>query len=135
MFETEVMDKDRKPMTIYLVPELCLLAGLDDSMVANRDFMTELAYETKFIPKGIFYLITDCIARIESGKNLFYEKSKKPDSKICSNDLCNKFEVKIQNAMEPKGTYLPLASLSAAGSKNNLIFRKCRSRKFRRSKI
>ena len=54
LFESEVTGPDRKPLTIYLVPELCLLAGIDDSMIANRDFMSELAQETKFVPKGNF---------------------------------------------------------------------------------
>jgi len=48
---------------------------------------------------------------------LFYEKTKKKDAPESSFDLCKKFDVKIDNAMEPKGSYLPLASLIAAGSK------------------
>jgi aubergine-like protein len=37
---------------IYLVPELCLLAGIDDEMVKDREFMKRLADETKFKPDG-----------------------------------------------------------------------------------
>ena len=117
LFESEVKGKDGKDLVIYLVPELCQLSGIDDSMIADRNFMTELAYETKFNPKGIKNCkILDCIAKIESGRNLCLEKTKKKDALVSSFDLCNKFELKIENAMEPKGTYLPLALLSAAGS-------------------
>ena len=53
LFESEVTNHDGKTSVIYLVPELCLLSGIDDSCIADRDFMTELAKQTKFVPKGI----------------------------------------------------------------------------------
>lgn len=52
LFESELTNSDGNARVIHLVPELCLLTGIDDSLIADRDFMTELAYETKFIPKG-----------------------------------------------------------------------------------
>ena len=53
LFESEVTNHDGKTSVIYLVPKLCLLSGIDDSCIADRDFMTELAKQTKFVPKGI----------------------------------------------------------------------------------
>lgn len=42
----EVLTRENE--IIYLIPELCLLSGIDDSMINDRDFMTELAGYTKF---------------------------------------------------------------------------------------
>ena len=53
LFESEVTNHDGKTSVIYLVPELCLLTGIDDSCIADREFMTELAKQTKCVPKGI----------------------------------------------------------------------------------
>jgi hypothetical protein len=36
---------------LYFVPELCLLAGIDDSVVKDGLFMKELAKETKLTPQ------------------------------------------------------------------------------------
>lgn len=58
LFVQNNIDNDGKLTTLYLVPELCLLAGIDDDMVKDRDFMKNLANETKFKPDGkiFFYL-------------------------------------------------------------------------------
>jgi aubergine-like protein len=53
MFVQNKIDDEGKLTTLYLVPELCLLAGIDDEMVKDRDFMKNLANETKFTPDGI----------------------------------------------------------------------------------
>lgn len=49
--ESTVKNLEGKDQIIFLVPELCLLTGIDDSLIENRDFMIELANETKFTPK------------------------------------------------------------------------------------
>lgn len=51
LLESTVINLEGKEQTIFLVPELCLLTGIDDSLIENRNFMTELANETKFTPK------------------------------------------------------------------------------------
>ncbi len=54
LFVQNTVDNDGKQISLYLVPELCLLAGIDDEMVKDRDFMKNLANETKFKPDGKF---------------------------------------------------------------------------------
>jgi len=43
--------KMRDGATIHLVPELCFMTGIDDSMVKDREFMQNLAMYTKFEPQ------------------------------------------------------------------------------------
>ena len=50
-------DEEGKTQSIYLIPELCSLAGIDDDMVKDRDFMKNLAELTKFKPHGIYILL------------------------------------------------------------------------------
>lgn len=45
----EIQQRDGK--CIHLIPELCLLAGIDDNVVKDRDFMKKLADYTKFEPQ------------------------------------------------------------------------------------
>lgn len=52
LFVQNKVEDDGKMISLYLVPELCLLAGIDDDMVKDRDFMKNLANETKFKPDG-----------------------------------------------------------------------------------
>lgn len=52
LFVQKSLDKDNKPDFIYLIPELCLLSGIDDDMIQDRDFMKNLATYTKFSPSG-----------------------------------------------------------------------------------
>jgi len=52
LFVQKKIDENGKEILLYLVPELCLLAGIDDEMVKDRDFMRNLANETKFTPDG-----------------------------------------------------------------------------------
>ena len=56
LFVQNKYDDENKLVPIYLVPELCLLAGIDDDMVKDRDFMKNLADFTKFKPDGIYFL-------------------------------------------------------------------------------
>lgn len=57
LFVQNQIDNDGKQISLYLVPELCLLAGIDDEMVKDRDFMKNLANETKFKPDGKFHFL------------------------------------------------------------------------------
>ena len=50
LLESTVTNSDGKNQIIYLIPELCLLSGIDDSLIKNHDFMTELSKDTKFTP-------------------------------------------------------------------------------------
>ena len=43
-------DSQGEPISLYFVPELCFLAGLDDEAVKDGRFMRELANYTKFEP-------------------------------------------------------------------------------------
>ena len=43
-------DSQGEPISLYFVPELCFLAGLDDEAVKDGKFMRELAKYTKFEP-------------------------------------------------------------------------------------
>ena len=43
-------DSNGEPISLYFVPELCSLAGLDDEAVKDGKFMRELAKYTKFEP-------------------------------------------------------------------------------------
>ena len=43
-------DSQGEPISLYFVPELCFLAGLDDDAVKDGRFMRELANYTKFEP-------------------------------------------------------------------------------------
>ena len=43
-------DSQGEPLSLYFVPELCSLAGLDDESVKDGKFMRELANYTKFEP-------------------------------------------------------------------------------------
>ena len=43
-------DSQGEPVSLYFVPELCFLAGLDDEAVKDGKFMRELAKFTKFEP-------------------------------------------------------------------------------------
>ena len=94
LFESVVKDKEGKPMVIHLIPELCLLSGLDDKMISDRSFMQELAAVTKFEPA----------VRVENTKkffNLMFEKKeKKIDEKTSepsSFKLCEELGVSISN--------------------------------------
>ena len=53
LFESKVTNHDGKTSVIYLIPAICLLSGIDDSCIADPNFMTELAKQTKFVPRGI----------------------------------------------------------------------------------
>ena len=44
-------DSQGEPISLYFVPELCSLAGLDDDAIKDGKFMRELANYTKFDPK------------------------------------------------------------------------------------
>lgn len=48
LFEVKPRDGSK---SIFLVPEFCLLTGIDDSMVKDREFMKNLADYTKLEPK------------------------------------------------------------------------------------
>ena len=60
---------------IYLVPEFCLLAGLDDQLVADRDFMTNLALFTKLDPKTRVEVTNSIQDIMFSKKAKVYEKN------------------------------------------------------------
>lgn len=57
LFLQNNFDDKGNSIPLYLVPELCLLAGIDDDMVKDREFMKQLAIETKFRPDGIYFCI------------------------------------------------------------------------------
>lgn len=61
--------KTRENEIIYLVPELCLLAGIEDCMIQDRNFMQELALKTKFEPE-------DRISKTKEISKIFQSKEK-----------------------------------------------------------
>ena len=52
LLESTFKNSKGKDQKIYLIPELCVMSGIDDSLIKNQKFMTELAKVTKFNPKG-----------------------------------------------------------------------------------
>ncbi len=49
--------KTLKEKSIYLVPELLLMTGLDDDMIDNNYLKREMITKTKLDPKGIVNII------------------------------------------------------------------------------
>jgi len=52
LFLMNKIDEEGKTTFIYLIPELVHMAGIDDDMVKDREFMKNLAEFTKFKPQG-----------------------------------------------------------------------------------
>jgi hypothetical protein len=52
LFIMNKIDEEGKKTSIYLIPELVQLAGIDDEMVKDNNFMKNLAEVTKFKPQG-----------------------------------------------------------------------------------
>ena len=71
-------NSEGKDITLYFVPELCYLAGLDDEFIKDRDFMKQLADYTKLNPK-------DRINKTNEFLNLLKE-TKKIEGKLSSKE-------------------------------------------------
>lgn len=83
----EVINRDNE--LIYLIPELCILTGVDDSMIADRNFMKNLSMYTKHDPSQKVDK-TNLLKRImESKKTNEYKSSAK--------EKMNEHKVNISN--------------------------------------
>ena len=83
----EVDNKDGE--TIYLIPELCKLSGLDDVVVKDREFMQGLALHTKFEPTQRVKKTNEFFPLMfESNKRL---KEKHPTSK----ETCEEYGISL----------------------------------------
>lgn len=60
---------DQKPVTLYFIPELCCLAGIDDSMTKDGNFMKSLASYTKLTPKERVAMTNDFLPLLDEKKN------------------------------------------------------------------
>ncbi len=116
---------------IHIVPELCVLSGLDDSMIEDRYFMQELAQYTKMQP----------IERIQKTRNFKDLINEKDGKKVLVKDGDKTKEVTLASPLEEaknfgmeisdpkdfKAAFLKLPSLIAANkgiqlNKNNGTF-------------
>lgn len=96
LFETKIRDCTEEK-TIYLIPELCLLTGIEDSMIANRNFMTELASKTKHTPDEKVRKIKEFFKILNSDTQKKYiDKDKKSISLPSSVQLKKEFGVEIE---------------------------------------
>ena len=80
-------NSEGKDITLYFVPELCYLAGLDDEFIKDRDFMKQLADYTKLNPK-------DRINKTNEFLNLLKE-TKKIEGKLSSKEKSELYGIEI----------------------------------------
>ena len=80
-------NSEGKDITLYFVPELCYLAGLDDEFIKDRDFMKQLADYTKLNPK-------DRINKTNEFLNLLKE-TKKMEGKLSSKEKSELYGIEI----------------------------------------
>ena len=80
-------NSEGKDITLYFVPELCYLAGLDDDFIKDRDFMKQLADYTKLNPK-------DRINKTNEFLNLLKE-TKKIEGKLSSKEKSELYGIEI----------------------------------------
>ena len=80
-------NSEGKDITLYFVPELCYLAGLDDEFIKDRDFMKQLADYTKLTPK-------DRINKTNEFLNLLKE-TKKMEGKLSSKEKSELYGIEI----------------------------------------
>ena len=81
-------NSEGKDITLYFVPELCYLAGLDDEFIKDRDFMKKLADYTKLNPK-------DRINKTNEFLNLLNE-TEKIKGKLSSKEKSELYGIEIK---------------------------------------
>ncbi len=75
------INNPEETQTLYFVPELCKLAGIDDSMTKDGTFMKNLATYTKLLPKERVQRTNEFLSLLEEkNSKTSYEKEKLPSS-------------------------------------------------------
>ena len=118
LFETNSKSPETgKDQVIYLVPELCILSGLDDSMIGDRNFMTELAKSTKFDPETIIKKTSKYLELVncKEGKKIIIPGEGEEESKIITlpspAEEMRNFTMEIANSKEFKTDYIKLPTI------------------------
>ena len=88
-------DAQGEPISLYFVPELCFLAGLDDDAVKDGRFMRELANYTKFEP-------TDRVKKTNEFLNLLNDKKRDPKhpDKLSAKEKCELYGIEVKPVSE-----------------------------------
>ena len=81
-------DSEGKQINLYFVPELCILAGLDDEFIKDRDFMKELAKYTKLTPR-------DRINKTNEFLKLLVEEKKKSDDQLSAKEKSELYGIEV----------------------------------------
>ena len=83
-------DSQGEPISLYFVPELCSLAGLDDEAVKDGRFMRELANYTKFEP-------TDRVEKTNEFLNLLKDptEDKEHPEKLSAKKKCELYGIEV----------------------------------------
>ena len=110
--------QDGSQQAIYIVPELCVLSGLDDSMIEDRDFMTALAKETKMTPYERIKKTNDFKALLESktGKKITIKGEKGESKEIelpSPAEVKSNFNLEISQPKEFEADYMKLPIITS----------------------
>ena len=112
-------NSEGKDITLYFIPELCYLAGLDDEFIKDRDFMKKLADYTKLNPK-------DRINKTNEFLNLLVE-TKKEEGKLSSKEKSALYGIEIKaldqlhKAYNMKDTILLASNKKEISSKDKVF--------------
>lgn len=96
--------QEDKDMTLYFIPELSYLAGLDDAATRDGDFMKQLAFETKLKP-------SDRVRKTNEFLNLLISKEK-IEGKLSPFEKSQEYGIEIKPINTPfQGYYMPQPNL------------------------
>ena len=106
-------------INLYFVPEMCTLAGLDDTFIRDRDFMIQLAEYTKLTPKWRIEQTRKFLDLLKEGKR----KEGKDEKSLSAKERSESYGIEVTEVKQfPKAYHFKEAVLKD-GKKETIDFK------------